>query len=128
MHKCSVARQVSEDVTPAQCQNRYYRSLDPSLRRGNWVDEEDTRLRQAVALFGNSWVDVASVMPGRNNEQCRDRWSERLNPNVAKGKWTPEEDAKMLAAVEELGDATWKAVSEKLGTGRTDNMVCATWF
>lgn len=67
-------------------------------------------------------------MPGRNNEQCRDRWSERLNPNVAKGKWTPEEDAKMLAAVEELGDATWKAVSEKLGTGRTDNMVCATWF
>jgi len=67
-----------------------------------------------------------TVMPGRSNEQCRDRWSERLNPNVAKGKWTEEEDNKLLAVIEDLTSSdnfSWKQVSEELATGRTDNMV-----
>jgi len=79
-----------------------------------------------VGLYGHSWVDVATVMPGRSNEQCRDRWSERLNPNVAKGKWTEEEDNKLLAVIEDLTSSDnfgWKQVSEELATGRTDNMV-----
>ncbi|KAA1466108.1 hypothetical protein DENSPDRAFT_790470 [Dentipellis sp. KUC8613] len=120
-----VARTVSEDATAIQCSNRYYRTLDPTLKRGSWSPEEDAKLRMAVDLYGHTWMEVASVIPGRTNEQCRDRWSERLNPSVAKGKWTSEEDKRLLAAVQEVlqnGDLRWKDVSEKLGTGRTDNM------
>jgi hypothetical protein len=68
-------------------------------------------------------MEVASVVPGRTNEQCRDRWSERLNPKVLKGKWTTEEDTKLLSAVGEFGVKRWKEVSERVGTGRTDNTV-----
>jgi Myb-like DNA-binding protein len=68
-------------------------------------------------------MEVASVIPGRTNEQCRDRWTERLNPKVARGKWTAEEDARLLSAVEEFGVGKWKEVSERVGTGRTDNTV-----
>ena len=96
------------------------------MKKGVWSPEEDTRLRLAVGLYGNSWVDVATIMPGRSNEQCRDRWSERLNPNVAKGKWTEEEDNKLLAVIESLTSSdnfSWKQVSDELATGRTDNMV-----
>ncbi|KAI0269204.1 hypothetical protein BC834DRAFT_1016795, partial [Gloeopeniophorella convolvens] len=116
-----VARAVSEDAQMGSCQNRWYRTLDPSIRRGNWSPEEDAQLRLAVELYGHAWMEVASVIPGRNNEQCRDRWSERLNPKIAKGRWTPEEDAKLLVAVEELGTGKWKEVSDRVGTGRTDN-------
>jgi hypothetical protein len=105
------------------CQNRWYRTLDPSIRRGNWSPEEDAQLRLAVDLYGHAWMEVASVIPGRNNEQCRDRWSERLNPKIPRGKWSAEEDARLLSAIEEFGVGRWMEVSERVGTGRTDNTV-----
>ena len=114
---------VSEDATPAQCQNRYTRTLDPTLRRGPWTPEEDEKLRRAAAVFGNSWIDVAAFVEGRNNEQCRDRYQEYLNPTLAKGKWTPDEDAALLRTVEQVGEGKWKEVSRVLNIGRTDNMV-----
>ncbi|KAI0303178.1 hypothetical protein BC826DRAFT_1138792 [Russula brevipes] len=116
-----VARAVSEDAQMNSCQNRWYRTLDPSIRRGNWSPEEDAQLRLAVDLYGHAWMEVASVIPGRNNEQCRDRWSERLNPKIPRGKWSTEEDARLLSAIEEFGVGRWKEVSERVGTGRTDN-------
>ncbi|KAI0316986.1 hypothetical protein OF83DRAFT_1172384 [Amylostereum chailletii] len=117
-----VARMVSEDATPSACQNRYCRSLDPSLMKGGWTEEEDKKLRLAVAVWGNSWVDVASVMAGRTNEQCRDRYTDKLNPTIIRGKWTTSEDANLRAAVEEIGEGKWKKISQKLASGRTDNM------
>jgi hypothetical protein len=118
-----VARAVSEDAQINSCQNRWYRTVDPSIRRGSWSPEEDAQLRLAVDLYGNAWMEVASFIPGRTNEQCRDRWSSRLNPKVPRGKWTAEEDARLLSAVDEFGVEKWKEVSESVGAGRTDSTV-----
>ncbi|KAG1892762.1 Homeodomain-like protein [Suillus subluteus] len=118
-----VACQVSEDATPSQCQNRYQRTLDPALKHKAWSDEEDSRLRLAVQAYGTSWVYVASVIPGRHNDQCRDRWNDILNPAVTKGRWTEEEDQDLLTTVQQLGTSSWKEISNRLGSGRTDSMV-----
>ena len=119
-----VASHVSEDAEPRQCRARYERSLDPSIKRGSWSTEEDEKLRLAVQAYGStSWADVAEVIPGRNNEQCRDRWQDNLNPTLAKGKWTSEEDKLLKEAVEALGTTSWKAISERMGNGRNDNNV-----
>ncbi|KAI0676934.1 hypothetical protein C8Q78DRAFT_961051 [Trametes maxima] len=117
-----VARWVSEDVTASQCQNRYLRTLDPALKRGPWTADEDDRLRQTVAAVGHTWVDVAQFVQGRNNEQCRDRYQDYLSPSVKKGKWTPEQDAALMEAVEQVGLGKWKEVSQIINLGRTDNM------
>ncbi|KAI0650090.1 hypothetical protein C8Q79DRAFT_1006389 [Trametes meyenii] len=117
-----VARWVSEDVTASQCQNRYLRTLDPALKRGPWTADEDERLRQTVAAIGHTWVDVAQFVQGRNNEQCRDRYQDYLSPSVKKGKWTPEQDAALMEAVEQVGLGKWKEVSQIINLGRTDNM------
>lgn len=117
-----VACQVSEDATPSQCQNRYQRTLDPALKHKAWSDEEDSRLRLAVQAYGTSWVNVASAIPGRHNDQCRDRWNDILNPAVTKGRWTEEEDQDLLAKVQQLGTSSWKEISNRLGSGRTDSM------
>ncbi|PSR73463.1 hypothetical protein PHLCEN_2v10755 [Hermanssonia centrifuga] len=117
-----VARYVSEDATASQCQNRYTRTLDPSLRRGAWTKEEDSQLRRAVEVFGRSWVEVCTFVPTRSNEQCRDRWQEALNPGIGKGKWTDVEDITLLDAYDKLGNTKWKDISLMVGNGRTDNM------
>ncbi|KAI1792838.1 hypothetical protein LXA43DRAFT_972192 [Ganoderma leucocontextum] len=117
-----VARTVSEDATCAQCQNRYLRTLDPTLKRGPWTPDEDEHLRRAAAVFGHSWVDVAAFVEGRNNEQCRERYQEYLNPSVTKGRWTEAQDSALLKAVEQVGEGKWKEISRVLNIGRTDNM------
>ncbi|KAH9999382.1 hypothetical protein BJV77DRAFT_1064287 [Russula vinacea] len=89
------------------------RSVDPS---GQLESGEDAQLRLAVDLYGNAWMEVASFIPGRTNEQCRDRWSSRLNPKVPRGKWTAEEDARLLSAVDEFGVEKWKEASSSRKT------------
>ncbi|KZT12926.1 uncharacterized protein LAESUDRAFT_640535 [Laetiporus sulphureus 93-53] len=117
-----VARYVSEDATPPQCQSRYTRSLDPDIKRGPWTEEEDAMLQRCITVFGHSWIDVASFIPGRSNEQCRERYQESVGPTGGKGKWTPEEDEALLRAAEQVKDLSWKAISRLLANGRTDNM------
>jgi hypothetical protein len=68
-------------------------------------------------------VNVASAIPGRHNDQCRDRWNDILSPAVTKGRWTEEEDQDLLAKIQQLGTSSWKEISNRLGSGRTDSMV-----
>ncbi|KAF8897317.1 hypothetical protein BD779DRAFT_1667314 [Infundibulicybe gibba] len=113
-----VARFVSEDATAGQCQGRYFRALDPTLKKGNWTEEEDARLAAAAEAYGNAWVEVAATLPGRTNEHCRERWQEKFSSNTkasaARKRWTDEEDAALVQVVKELGKK-WKEVSTKLG-------------
>ncbi|KAF7433305.1 hypothetical protein PC9H_005255 [Pleurotus ostreatus] len=117
-----VARHVSPNATAQQCQNRYLKSLDPNLRKGAWSDEEDNRLRSAVEIYGLSWVDIAVAIPGRTNEQCRDRWLSKLDPSLNKDAWTQEEDEELNAAFLEVGKK-WPELTKRLTHGRTDLQV-----
>jgi hypothetical protein len=117
-----VARHVSEDATAAGCQSRYQRTVDPTVKRGSWTAEEDEKLLRAVTVYNHSWVEIAALIPGRTNDQCRDRWSDCLNPALVKGKWTAKEDQLLIQSVETLG-GKWQEISERLGNGRTDGMV-----
>ncbi|KAF4574739.1 hypothetical protein EYR36_006089 [Pleurotus pulmonarius] len=117
-----VARHVSPNATAQQCQNRYLKSLDPNLRKGAWSDDEDDRLRSAVDVYGLSWVDIAAAIPGRTNEQCRDRWLSKLDPSLNKDAWTTEEDEELNAAFLEVGKK-WPELTKRLTHGRTDLQV-----
>ncbi|PPQ69389.1 hypothetical protein CVT24_001658 [Panaeolus cyanescens] len=109
-----VATMVSEHVTPSQCQNRWCRTVNPELRRGAWTAEEDELLKKAVAAWGTSWMQIAAHIPGRNNDQCRDRWAEYLSPSSSQAPWTEEEDEKLLEYVAEMKNQ-WKAIGLKIG-------------
>jgi hypothetical protein len=121
----TVARYVSEDATPSQCSNRFEKTLDESIKRTIWSPEEDARLSAAVAAYGSSWVDVAASVPGRHNDQCRERWTEQVNPGINRSPWSEEQDNFLLDYVREHENASWKEISECLRTGRTEAMV--TW-
>ncbi|KAI5120495.1 hypothetical protein M0805_000080 [Coniferiporia weirii] len=104
-----VAMNVSEDATAHQCQKRYFDTLDPSLKSGAWAPDEDEKLLRAVAAFAGTsvssvsdragqdgtqpstkltipWQEVALFVPGRNNNQCRERYQDRLAKAKSRAK------------------------------------------
>jgi hypothetical protein len=60
--------------TIKQCRKRWVDTLDPDINKAKWTAEEDAKLTGAVQKHGNSWVQVAELVPCRTNLQCRRRW------------------------------------------------------
>jgi S-ribosylhomocysteine lyase LuxS involved in autoinducer biosynthesis len=109
-----------------QCHSRWVQTLDPAnMKKGPWTPEEDATLMEAMKKHGKEWAAIAAMVPGRTNQQCRHRWTQALDPANWKGKWTPEQDAKLTAAVKTHGK-DWVANS-KLVPGRTNNQCHNRW-
>ena len=50
-------------------------------------------LIQMVQTYGTKrWSLVASNLKGRTGKQCRERWTNQLNPLINKRPWSTEED------------------------------------
>ncbi|KAJ9302073.1 hypothetical protein DTO271G3_939 [Paecilomyces variotii] len=49
-----------------------------------------------------NWNDVASLLLGRTNKDCRKRWS-KVQADIQKGVWRQEEDERLHNAVQQLG-------------------------
>jgi hypothetical protein len=87
---------------------------------------EDAKLMEVVRKYGKDWVAVATLVPGRTKEQCRQRWVSTLNPsNGNKGKWTPADDAKLMEVVNKYGK-DW-VVDATLLPGRTNAQCRKRW-
>jgi hypothetical protein len=77
-----------------------------------FTTQEDNHLRELVARFGTSdWRRIASAMGTRNPRQCRERWRNYVNPQVAEPPdWTEEEDTRLEVAYAAVG-ARWMALA-----------------
>ncbi|CAE6505003.1 unnamed protein product [Rhizoctonia solani] len=104
--------------TPNQCSFRYSKSLCPTIKKGKWTKEEDEALRKGVAAFGRMWTKVQEYVQGRTDAQCRERWSNMLDPSLKTGPWDEEEDKILLDAASQK--LPWSKISALL-PGRTDS-------
>ncbi|XP_071901779.1 uncharacterized protein [Coffea arabica] len=123
-----IAVSMGTNRTPFQCLARYQRSLNASIIKREWTEEEDNQLRAAVEAFGESnWQVVASAMEGRIGTQCSNRWMKSLHPARQRvGKWTPEEDKRLKVAVMLFGPKTWKKIA-RFVPGRTQVQCRERW-
>jgi hypothetical protein len=108
-------------------------SVSPSQRPGpgefklKFTEAEDTRLIYLVKIHGSrDWGVVARHMLGRTTRQCRERWSNYLNPELKTTPWTDTEDAQLLARYQEFG-TQWQAIAICL-PGRSRNDIKNRWF
>jgi myb proto-oncogene protein len=101
-------------------------------RTGKWSLEEDEALMRALALYGPKWSKVATMVAGRSDVQCRERYVNCLDPNVKRNqKWTDDEDRSLKEAVEAClerfdGQIKWAEVAKQV-TGRTDSQCKKRW-
>jgi myb proto-oncogene protein len=112
------------------CKSRWHNALDPSIdqtppgRTGEWAEEEDIKLKDAVQTHGGKdWAAITALVPGRSNIQCRNRWYDALDPSNDRasgrtGEWAEDEDSKLKDAVQAHSGKNWKEIAA-LVPGRT---------
>lgn len=57
-----------------QCRERYFNHINPNLKKGDWTDAEDRCILDMQKLNGNKWSEIAKNLPGRNENQVKNRW------------------------------------------------------
>ena len=92
------------------------------LKKGQWSYQENRLLKQWVKLNGpKNWEACGRFIHGRKGKQCREHWSNCLNPELKKGDWTPEEDFLIMFFYEKC-KGSWKKIIP-LFNGRIENSI-----
>lgn len=107
--------QNTEIRKPKDCRKRWTNSLDPSLRRGRWTQDEDNSLVRAYDMYGPSWQKVAAKIPGRTDDQCAKRYMEVLDPETKDRlkPWNQEEDLRLIRQIKIHG-TKWRTIAFEL--------------
>ncbi|KAF9905934.1 Myb-like DNA-binding domain protein [Linnemannia zychae] len=109
-----------------QCLVRWTKSVNPAIRRGRWLAEEDGALRAAYEIYGGGrWAKIQQHVLGRTDIQCRERYMNVLKPSLATGPWAKEEVERLNQLVQEHGEK-WSYIAT-LMNGRTDNQCARRW-
>jgi len=92
------------------------------FNKGTWTKKEDRILVQKVHECGaQNWSRISRYLPGRIGKQCRERWTNHLNPDIKKSKWSLWEDATIVDLHKKMGNK-WCDIA-KLVPGRSDNAI-----
>ena len=57
-----------------QVKDRWVSHLDPNVKKGAWTEAEMKLLRDAQSELGNQWAEIAKRIPGRSQQQTKNRW------------------------------------------------------
>jgi hypothetical protein len=91
------------------------------VRRDPWTEDEDDNLLNCVNSGMTKWLEMAAKIPGRNGQQCRNRWLDHLDPSINIGPWSEQEDNALVDAHDDLGNC-WSEIAVRV-PGRSDAQV-----
>ena len=90
-----------------ECRERWNK-LKLGLIKGQWTLQEDRLLEEWVKNVGpRKWMQCAKNIYGRSSKQCREHWSNCLNPKLKRGEWTYEEDYLIMQFYKKC-NGSWK--------------------
>jgi pre-mRNA-splicing factor CDC5/CEF1 len=76
-------------------------------------------LKAAISKYGlNQWSRCASLLAKKTAKQCKQRWSEWLDPSIKKTEWSTEDDQKLLTMAKLL-PTQWRTIAPIVGRTAT---------
>ncbi|KAI9913684.1 hypothetical protein PsorP6_006486 [Peronosclerospora sorghi] len=137
--KWNIIADLLDGRVSEQIRHRWQLSLAPGLRRGKFSVIEDRRLLLALRAYVSkarrfhpdrvAWNDICHHVPGRTQPALRDRYLNCLNPELSYRKFTKDEDALILARMQEWGitsSRVWPRLVAEL-KDRTKGQVRKRW-
>eukprot|EP00158_Paraphelidium_tribonemae_P005397 Partr_v1_DN27317_c0_g1_i2_m46539 putative Small nuclear RNA activating complex, polypeptide 4, 190kDa len=92
-----------------------------SAIKSPWTKEEDQLLLKGFEMYPRQWAKISCMIPGRTNQQVKQRYSYVLNENIVNGPWSEFEDSLLIEGVRIHGNL-WAKVAQLI-PGRT-NIQC----
>lgn len=107
-------------------EKRKSRLAGPSSRKVKFTKAEDATLALLVKELGTKdWKSIAQHMQPRTARQCRERWTNYVNPTLSQEPWTQEEDILLIEKHCEFGNH-WKII-ERCFPSRSKNNIKHRW-
>lgn len=106
--------------TPAQCYAKIQEVFaNGTLRPGVWCEDEDRQLKKIVSQGIIKWSKIAKAMnllryqgkKVRTGKQCKERWTNHLDPDIKHGNWTAADDLNLLELYISLGKQ-WSKITQ----------------
>ncbi|PIA61995.1 hypothetical protein AQUCO_00200170v1 [Aquilegia coerulea] len=64
------------------CRLRWINYLSPSVKKGDFTEEEDDLIIRLHKLLGNRWSLIAGRVPGRTDNQVKNHWNTHLSKKL----------------------------------------------
>jgi hypothetical protein len=71
-----------------QCRERWVNYLAPSIKRGEWTNEEDNIIIEYVQKFGTKWAKLSKIIQGRTDNDIKNRWYSPLSKILKEKEYT----------------------------------------
>ncbi|XP_030511693.1 transcription factor WER-like [Rhodamnia argentea] len=89
------------------CRLRWLNYLSPTVKRGEFSEEEDELIIRLHKLLGNRWSLIAGRVPGRTDNQVKNHWNTRLCKKLGTGSFKrPRKDPKPKCRAREEQETT----------------------
>jgi hypothetical protein len=77
-HKWSQCAELIPGRSGKQCRERWFNTLNPDVKKGNWTAEEDFKIFSLFSETGSKWSKIATHFPGRTENSVKNRFYSTL--------------------------------------------------
>jgi hypothetical protein len=75
-----------------QCRERWFNTLNPHVKKGDWSIEEDYNIFNLFSVYGSKWSKIALSLPGRTENSIKNRFYSTLRRIASNYKNRDEDD------------------------------------
>ncbi|MFS8031114.1 putative transcription factor MYB-HB-like family [Helianthus anomalus] len=68
------------------CRLRWVNYLRPDIKHGNFTKEEEDLILKLHKKLGNKWSEMAAYLPGRSDNEIKNRWHTHLKKRAKKDR------------------------------------------
>jgi hypothetical protein len=77
-NKWSLCAEFIPGRSGKQCRERWFNTLNPDVKKGNWDLEEDYNIFRLYSIHGSKWSKIALSFPGRTENSVKNRFYSTL--------------------------------------------------